>query len=115
MSSNLTALHAGEACALETLIAPTPGGIASRILAKKGGGSVTLFAFDAGQGLTEHTSPFDALVLVLAGTLGVTIAGARVEATPGTIVRLPAGVPHAVEARQPARMLLVMLRDGDAA
>ena len=65
MSSNLTALPAGEACALETLIAPTPGGIASRILAKKGGGSVTLFAFDAGQGLTEHTSPFDALVLVL--------------------------------------------------
>jgi len=115
VSSNRTALPTGEACPLESLIAPTPGGIASRILAKAAGGSVTLFAFDAGQGLTEHTSPFGALVVVLAGTLGVTIAGAPVEATPGTIVRLPAGVPHAVEARQPTRMLLVMLREGGAA
>lgn len=115
MSSNPTALPTGEACRLELLIAPTPGGIASRVLAKAAGGSVTLFAFDAGQGLTEHTSPFDALVVVLAGTLGVTIAEAPVEATPGTIVRLPAGVPHAVEAREPTRMLLVMLRDGGAA
>jgi quercetin dioxygenase-like cupin family protein len=115
VSSHLTALPAGEACHLEALIAPTPGGIASRVLAKTAGGSVTLFAFDAGQGLTEHTSPFDALVVVLAGTLGVAIAGAPVEATPGTIVRLPAGVPHAVEARQPTRMLLVMLRDSGAA
>jgi quercetin dioxygenase-like cupin family protein len=115
VSPHLTALPAGEACHLEALIAPTPGGIASRVLAKTAGGSVALFAFDAGQGLTEHTSPFDALVVVLAGTLGVAIAGAPVEATPGTIVRLPAGVPHAVEARQPTRMLLVMLRDSGAA
>ena len=114
MSSNFTALPTGEACRLESLVAPTPGGIASRILAKAAGGSVTLFAFGAGQGLTEHSSPFDALVLVLAGTLDVTIAGAPVEATPGTIVRLPAGVAHAVEARQPTRMLLVMLRDAAA-
>ena len=115
MPSNPTALPTGEACHLESLIAPTPGGIASRVLAKAAGGSVTLFAFDAGQGLTEHTSPFEALLVVLAGALGVTIAGAPVEATPGTIVRLPAGVPHAVEARQPTRVLLVMLRDGGAA
>ena len=112
--TNPTALPTGEACHLESLIAPPPGGIASRILANAAGGSVTLFAFDAGQGLTEHSSPFDALVLVLAGTLDVTIADAPVEATPGTIVRLPAGVVHAVEARHPTRMLLVMLRDAAA-
>ena len=81
------------------------------MLAKTGGGNVTLFAFDAGQGLTEHTSPFDALVMVLEGALTLTIGGAPVRATPGTIVRMPAGVPHALDAAEPARMLLVMLRD----
>ena len=95
---------------LESLVTPTPQGIASRTLAKAAGGNLTLFAFDAGQGLTEHTSPFDALVLVLAGALTLSVAGEPVEATPGTIVRLPANVPHAVEAREPAKMLLVMLR-----
>ena len=72
-------LPAGEVLPLHGLITPTAQGIASRILAKASGGNVTLFAFDAGQGLTEHTSPFDALVLVLDGTLAVTIAGAAVE------------------------------------
>jgi quercetin dioxygenase-like cupin family protein len=97
------------------LITPTAHGISSRILAKAGGGSVTLFAFDAGQGLTEHTSPFDALVLVLEGALTLTIGGTHVSATPGTIVRMPANVPHGLEAPAPARMLLVMLRDVPAA
>ena len=105
-------LPAGEVLSLHTLITPTDQGIASRILAKAAGGSVTLFAFDAGQGLTEHTSPFDALVLVLEGALTLTVAGVAVQATPGTIVRLPAAIPHAVDAAEPARMLLVMLKDG---
>lgn len=104
-------LPAGEVLSLHALITPTAQGIASRILAKANGGNLTLFAFDAGQGLTEHTSPFDALVLVLDGALTVTIAGQAMEATPGTIVRLPAGVPHGVDATVPARMLLVMLKD----
>ena len=100
-----------EVFAFESLVTPTEQGIASRVLAKTGGGSVTLFAFDAGQGLTEHTSPFEALVMVLEGSLALTIAGAPVRATPGTIVRMPANVPHALEAPEAARMLLVMLRD----
>ena len=87
-----------EVFAFESLVTPTEQGIASRVLAKTGGGSVTLFAFDAGQGLTEHTSPFEALVMVLEGSLALTIAGAPVRATPGTIVRMPANVPHALEA-----------------
>jgi quercetin dioxygenase-like cupin family protein len=81
------------------------------VLAKTSGGNITLFAFDAGQGLTEHTSPFDALVMVLDGALTLTIGGAPVRATPGTIVRMPADVPHALDAQQPARMLLIMLRE----
>lgn len=106
----MPSLPAGEVLSLESLITATPQGIASRILAKTDGGNVTLFAFDAGQGLTEHTSPFDALVLVLDGALTLTIGGAPTQATPGTIVRMPAAVPHAVEATEPSRMLLVMLR-----
>ena len=103
-----------EALLLESLVTPTPQGIASRILAKTAGGNLTLFAFDAGQGLTEHTSPFDALVMVLEGSLTLTIGAARVNATPGTVVRMPADVPHAVDAPEAARMLLIMLRDPQA-
>jgi quercetin dioxygenase-like cupin family protein len=99
-----------EAHEVRTLITPTPHGIASRILAKTDGGNVTLFAFDAGQGLTEHTSPFEALVMVVEGALVLTIGGTPVRATPGTIVRMPANVPHALEAPEPARMVLTMLR-----
>jgi quercetin dioxygenase-like cupin family protein len=95
---------------LEGLITGTAHGIASRVLAKTGGGNVTLFAFDAGQGLSEHTAPFDALVLVLSGALDLTIGGQPVRAEPGTLVRMPAGVPHALDAAEPTRMLLVMLR-----
>jgi quercetin dioxygenase-like cupin family protein len=100
-----------EALPLQSLVTATEQGIASRVLAKTTGGNVTLFAFDAAQGLTEHTSPFDALVLVLEGSLTLTIGGAPVRATPGTIVRMPAGVPHALDAPEAARMLLIMLRD----
>lgn len=104
-------IPAAEALALQSLVTPTEQGIASRVLAKNTGGNVTLFAFDRGQGLTEHTSPFEALVMVLEGSLTLTIGGSPVRATPGTIVRTLANVPHAVEAPEPARMLLVMLRD----
>jgi quercetin dioxygenase-like cupin family protein len=100
-----------EALSLQSLITPTEHGIASRVLARNGGGNLTLFAFDAGQGLTEHTSPFDAIVMVLEGVIVATIGGTPVRAIPGTIVRMPADVPHALDAPEAARMLLVMLRD----
>ena len=103
-------LPAGEVLLLHSLITPPEHGIASRILAKAPGGNLTLFAFDTGQGLTEHTSPFDAVVLVTEGALTITVGGATLDATPGTVVRLPANVPHALEAAAPARMLLVMLK-----
>ena len=103
-------LPPSEPLSLDSLITPTAHGISSRILGKTGGGNMTVFAFDEGQGLTEHTSPFDAFVLVLTGILTLTIGGTAVRATPGTIVRMPADVPHAVEAPEAARMLLVMLK-----
>jgi quercetin dioxygenase-like cupin family protein len=107
-------IQASEALRLEDLIAPTEHGIASRVLAKNGGGSVTLFAFGGGEGLSEHTTPFDALAIVLEGSLLLTIGGRAVPAAAGVIVRMPAGVPHAVEASSPSRMLLVMLREPKA-
>lgn len=100
-----------EALALHALITPTEHGIASRVLARSGGGNVTLFAFDGGQGLTEHTTAFDALALILEGAITITIGGKPVEAAEGSIVRMPAHVPHALETQEPARMLLIMLRD----
>lgn len=111
MSSTAGMIPAAETLQLHSLVTPTEHGIASRILAKTGGGNLTLFAFDAGQGLTEHTSPYEALVMTLEGTLILTIGGKPVTATPGTIVRMPGNVPHAVDAPERARMLLIMLRE----
>jgi quercetin dioxygenase-like cupin family protein len=99
-----------DALALDSLLAYAEQGIASRVLAKTDGGNVTLFAFDVGQGLSEHTAPFDALVFVIEGALALTVGGRAVAATPGTVVRMPANVPHAVEATVRTKMLLVMLR-----
>src|SRR5512144_2568770 len=109
MPVNAQMIPGSEAHDVRALITTTPHGIASRILARSDGGNVTLFAFDAGQGLTEHTSPFEALVMVIDGALVLTIGGTPVHATPGTIVRMPANIPHAVEAPEPATMLLTML------
>jgi quercetin dioxygenase-like cupin family protein len=99
-----------EVLLLQSLVTPTPDGIASRVLAKAPGGTVTLFAFDAGQGLSEHTSPYDAMVQVLDGAFVLTIGGAPLRAEAGSIVSMPANVPHAVEAPQAARMLLIMIK-----
>ena len=104
-------LAEGELFSLESLVTPTTQGIASRVLARTAAGNLTLFAFDAGEELSEHTTPFDALVLTLSGSLVLTIGGKEVRTAPQTIVRMPANVPHAVQAAEASRMLLVMLRD----
>ncbi len=112
--SNPSTLPEADVLTLAELVTPSPGSITSRILAKTSGGNVTLFAFDAGQGLSEHTAPFDALVQVLDGELKLTIGGKEMTATGGTVVRMPAHVPHAVDALAPSRMLLTMLREPKA-
>ncbi len=85
--------------------------IVSRVLARTGGGSLTLFAFDKGQSLSEHTAPFDAVVHVIEGRLRLVIGGVEVAPEAGEIVRMPAGVPHSLEALEPTYMLLTMLRE----
>jgi quercetin dioxygenase-like cupin family protein len=111
MTDKSGTIAAAEVLDLRSLVAFTEQGIASRVLARSPGGNLTLFAFDSGQELSEHTAPFDALVIVLEGRLTLAIAGVPVVATPGTIVRMPANIPHAVEAMEPTRMLLLMLRE----
>ena len=108
-------ISSAEALSVQSLIVPTEEGIASRVLVKTSGGNVTLFAFDADQGLSEHTSPFEALVLVLEGVVTLTIDGIPIRATAGTITRMPANVPHALDAPEPSRLLLIMLRDSNTA
>lgn len=107
-------LVAGEVLALDSLVTSTAHGIASRVLARTAAGNITLFAFDAGEELSEHTAPFDALVVTLSGALTLTIGGRKVQSAPQTIVLMPANVPHAVAATEASRMLLIMLRDASS-
>ena len=108
MASTLTP---GALFSLQALITPTAHGIASRVLARTAAGNITVFAFDADEELSEHTAPFDALVLTLSGALTLTIGGRQVATTPQSVVLMPANVPHAVRATEPSRMLLIMLRE----
>jgi quercetin dioxygenase-like cupin family protein len=87
-----------------------PGAIVSRTLLKRPGGTITLFAFDTGQALSEHTAPFDALVQVMDGEAEVVIAGTPLRVRSGQAVLLPANQPHAVSAPVPFKMLLTMIR-----
>lgn len=86
------------------------GSIVSRTLKKNPAGTLTVFAFDAGEALSEHTAPFDAYVQVLDGEAEIVIGGKPVVVRPGQIVLMPANVPHAVNARQRFKMLLTMIR-----
>jgi quercetin dioxygenase-like cupin family protein len=86
------------------------GGIVSKQLLKTPAGNVTLFAFDAGQGLTEHTSPFSALITVLEGVADVTISGTPHVVKMGELLELPANIPHGVQATRRFKMTLTMLK-----
>lgn len=96
--------------AQSALVEYQPGAVVSRTLVKKAAGTVTAFAFDAGEGLSEHTAPFDALVMMVEGESEISIAGAPHRLTAGDLLRLPAGQPHAVKAVTPFKMILVMIR-----
>jgi quercetin dioxygenase-like cupin family protein len=104
-------LPPSNAESLDALIAVQPGAVASRTLRKSKTGTLTLFAFDEGQELSEHSAPFDAIVQVLEGRLLITIAGEPHVVQAGQIILMPADVPHALRAEAPSRMLLTMFRE----
>ena len=100
----------GRTIDLATSVEYSDGSVVSKTLLDKKTGTLTLFAFDAGQGLSEHTAPFDATVQILDGEAELTIGGEPVIAKTGQLVIMPAGIPHSVRAEQRFKMLLIMIR-----
>ena len=96
---------------LTEMVAYQPGSVVSRKIQGGKRGNVTLFAFAEGEGLTEHTSPYDALVVVLDGEARIRVGGAAYTVGDGEALTLPAGVPHALDAEVPFKMMLVMIKD----
>ncbi|MEW6181309.1 MAG: cupin domain-containing protein [Chloroflexota bacterium] len=94
------------------LIAVQPQAVVSRTLVNQKSGTVTLFAFDAGQGLSEHTAPYDALVHLLEGEMEITIAGRPYSLKASQMILMPANQPHALRAHSAVKMLLTMIRSG---
>ena len=94
------------------LVSYQEGAIVSRVLISRDTGNVTLFAFDAEQGLSEHTAPFDALVYLLEGEAEIVISGKAFRAKAGEMVLMPARQPHALKAITRFKMLLTMIRSG---
>ena len=86
------------------------GSVVSREVIKKKSGTVTVFAFDEGQGLSEHTAPFDAMVIILDGEAEIVIGGKEYNVAQGEAVVMPANIPHALNARKKFKMLLVMIK-----
>jgi quercetin dioxygenase-like cupin family protein len=104
-------MNAAEVHTLADQVAYQEGSVVSRKILGGGKGNVTLFAFAEGEGLTEHTSPYDALVVVLDGKAAVRIAGVEHTVGAGQAIRLPATVPHALQARQRFKMMLVLIKE----
>lgn len=101
----------GKLQRLIELVEYAPDSIVSKAILDKPAGTITLFAFDQGQKLSEHTAPYDAVVQILDGKARLTIGGEDVEAVAGQIIIMPANVPHAVYADEKFKMLLTMIRD----
>ena len=99
-----------EVRSLDDMLQYQEGSIVSRVLLKNQGGTVTLFAFDAGEGLSEHTAPFDALVVVTDGEADIEIAGESFKVKKGETIVMPADLSHAVKANAKFKMMLIMLR-----
>jgi len=91
------------------LVAYQPGSIVSRMLVYTKSGTITVFAFDAGEGLSEHTAPYDAVLQVLDGEALVTIAGKEYPMKAGNLIIMPATIPHAVHAVTQFKMMLTMI------
>lgn len=100
----------GKAFNLESHIEYGAGSVVSKTLVQREIGSITLFAFDQGQGLSEHTAPFDAVVQILDGQVEITIGGHPQTVRKGEMLIMPANVAHALQAEVPFKMLLVMIR-----
>ena len=100
-----------QAIPMAGMVAIQPGAVVSRTVISKTAGTVTLFAFDQGQGLSTHSAPYDAMVWILDGAVRITIDGREVQAQTGDMVIMPANLPHALNAIRPFKMALVMIKE----
>jgi len=105
----------GKQMVVKDLLTYQEGAVVSRTLIDKKGGTVTIFSFDEGQGLSEHTAPFDAMVQIIEGEARITIEGQPYHIMEGEIIILPASKPHAVRAVTRFKMMLTMIRWEDHA
>jgi quercetin dioxygenase-like cupin family protein len=103
-------LLAAEAVKVADFVSYQEGSIVSREIVRKPTGTVTLFAFDQGQSLSEHTAPFDALVQILEGEVEITIVGKPNKLEGGDMILMPAQQPHALRALQRSKIILTMIR-----
>jgi len=100
----------GVPLAVTDLVGYQDGSVVSRELIRKDAGTVTIFAFDEGQGLSEHTAPFDAMVYIIDGEAEITISGKAIRTVSGEMIVMPANAPHAVKALKRFKMMLIMLK-----
>ena len=105
--------HKHSASRLVDLVEYQQGSVVSKTLIQKTTGTVTLFAFDEGQGLSEHTAPFDAMVCVLDGEAEISIGGDPVTVKQGEMIIMPANIPHALRGPGRFKMMLVMIKGTD--
>jgi len=109
-SEGVVKVSVSEALRLNRLIDYQDGSVVSREILKSEAGTITVFAFDRDQGLSEHTAPFDAMVQILEGEACITIGGEMIEVACGETIIMPANVPHALQADVRFKMLLVMIK-----
>jgi quercetin dioxygenase-like cupin family protein len=109
-TSDLRELVPGQKAIIASLVSYQAGSVVSRTIIHERAGTVTLFAFDEGEGLSEHTAPYDALLHLLEGEAQVTISGKTSLLQQGEAIILPAGKPHAVRASRRFKMMLIMIR-----
>ena len=95
---------------MKELVAYQDGAVVSRTIVDTGAGTVTAFAFDEGQGLSEHTASYDAMVIVIEGKVDIRISGSEFQLKEGQVITMPANKPHALKAITRFKMLLVMIR-----
>ncbi len=110
-TNDLGEFPAAEAVKLSDMVSYQSGSIVSRTIVKKESGTLTLFAFDAGQSLSEHEAPYHAFVQVIDGHVELIIDGVSIIAKKGETVIMPANIPHAVHAHERFKMLLTMIRE----
>ena len=108
--SSVLQMCVGKAQELAELVEYADDSIVSKTILDKTAGTITLFAFDKGQKLSEHKAPYDAVVQIIDGTGKLTIGGKDINVSAGQIIIMPADIPHAVTAEEKFKMLLIMIR-----